>query len=126
MSVQEVYDIQTYAYVLQPGDATEYRFMIHHYTGVNYRARPRTLPNYVSITITMSGLPNGFLDISKDELQDLRRFTISQAVIRSQLTNADFYTMAAVLLAASVLAFKPYDLERAEREMLKAVDYAKI
>lgn len=123
-NIRAVFDVQTYAYILQPGDGTEYRFMITHYTDISARARLAINDNWVTITLTMSGWPNGVADINKDDLQNISRHVISDTLARWGFGRADRYLAAAVLLAARILALRPYDLEAAEHEMLEAGRYA--
>lgn len=106
-------------YMMQPGDGTLYRFSIQRDCG-DYVFSPDADPRNVWLAINMPGgcgvglVPKRMLRVHKvgDGLDGYMRSNGMGAV--------DHYTLRAVLLAATVLAFDPHNIDRAAQKMLEA------
>jgi hypothetical protein len=112
MSSKKAQTAVTYFYLLEPGDGTRYQFNITRCESLA-GVLPGVTPKHILV---------GFKDyssfvIEEHEALDPKRYMTAYAMRQS---NAPAYTIAAVLLAASVLLKNPEDLTEACKRMLHA------
>lgn len=115
MNENELTENNIYNYMMQPGDGTMYRFSIQQVNG-SYAISSAASDDSIWLAINMPG-GCGVSVIPKRMLED----SGLDGYLRLNGMGAVYpYTLKAVLLAASVLAFDPHDTERAAEKMLKA------
>lgn len=115
-------------YHLEPGDGTSYRFSIMRpgtdvWLGYVFDSGLGMWPdNYIFISINMPG-GTGVTCVMDEQLK-LPELPATYGYCRGHgMAHVDRYTLMAVLLAASVLASKPSDIERACDAMRQAALY---
>lgn len=115
--------VNMHRYMLQPGDATKYRFFLADLVslievqGTLGQLISGTNRNYLTIGICMPG-SQGTYEMRRNEVRDPSR-SLAQ-YLAAHMGNADLYTVCAVLLAASVLVDDPDNLQKACEKMLEA------
>jgi hypothetical protein len=110
--VRDQAKVVTYYYLLEPGDGTRYQFNLTSCYGLE-----KVIPG-VSKEHVLVGFKNypSFV-IKENEILEPQKHMVSYA--RGQ-TNAPAYTIAAVLLAASILLINPENLDEACVRMRRA------
>ncbi len=134
---QAVMALRTYRYCLQPGDATKYEFALTRLplglSGEKVLYDPRTLLSdepqdadvtdlvtgvdsggYVTLSILMTAW-QGSYEIKRGQLRSPELTTVEYLV--GHMQGAYVYTVAAVVLAASVLIDQPLNLVKAVHRM---------
>lgn len=110
-------------YALEPGDGTRYQFSIGECAGHNSTITGVGQGNEY-VTLTIYGSEVGSYEVRKDALREPEEHLVDYLKGHS-FGRVYTYTIAAVIMAASVLIDRPGNLEEAMDAMLKASDLLK-